>query len=314
MKITILDKISFTNGDLNLNCFNAFGKVEYYDILPKNEVASVLKNTDIVVCNKTIFDKELIDKCPTLKFIGLTATGFNNVDTAYAKQKGIVVCNVPNYSTNDVAQHVFAFILNYTNKISEYDQTVKQGLWKQSKTFCYFNIPLVELAGKTLGVIGYGNIGKEVCKIASAFNMNVLVYNRTKKEMPYKQVDKETLLKNSDFVTLHCALNDDTKCFINSESLSLMKKSAVLINTARGGVIDELALKNALISGQIAHACLDVLTIEPMQSDCVLYGLKNVTFTPHVAWAPTECRQRVVELVAKNIKAFLNGNPINVVN
>ena len=314
MKITVLDKISFTNGDLNLNCFNAFGKVEYYDILPKSEVANVLKNTDIVVCNKTVFDKELIDKCPSLKFIGLTATGYNNVDCAYAKKKGIVVCNVPNYSTCDVAQHVFAFILNYTNKVSEYDETVKQGLWKNSKTFCYFNIPLVELAGKTLGVVGYGNIGKEVSKIASAFNMNVLVYNRTKKEMPYRQVDLETLFKESDFITLHCALNEDTKNLINEKSLSLMKKSAVLINTARGGVIDELALKNALLGGQIAHAYLDVLQVEPMQSGCVLFGLKNVTFTPHIAWAPTECRQRVVELVAKNIKAFLNGNPINVVN
>ena len=314
MKITVLDKISFTNGDLNLNCFNLFGKVEYYDILPKNEVASVLKNTDIVVCNKTVFDKELIDKCPSLKFIGLTATGFNNVDTAYAKEKGIVVCNVPNYSTRDVAQHVFAFILNYTNKVSEYDLTVKQGKWQQSKTFCYFNIPLTELAGKTLGVIGYGNIGKEVSKIATAFNMNVLVYNRTKKEMPYSQVDLETLFKESDFITIHCALNEDTKNLINEKSLSLMKKSAVLINTARGGVIDEVALKNALVSGQIAHACLDVLQVEPMQKDCVLFGLNNVTFTPHIAWAPTECRQRVVELVAKNIEAFLNGKPINVVN
>ena len=314
MKITILDKISFTNGDLNLSCFDAFGKVDYYDVLPKNEVANAVKDSEIVVCNKTIFDKELIDKCPNLKFIGLTATGYNNVDCAYAKQKGIVVCNVPNYSTNDVAQHVFAFILNYTNKVSEYDQTVKQGVWKNSKTFCYFNIPLVELAGKTLGVVGYGNIGKEVSKIASAFNMNVLVYNRTKKDMPYKQVDKETLLKESDFITLHCALNEDTKHFINSKSLSLMKKSAVLINTARGGVIDEFALKTALENGTIAHAYLDVLTVEPMQSDCPLFGLNNVTFTPHIAWAPTECRQRVVELVAKNIKAFLNGNPINVVN
>ena len=144
--------------------------------------------------------------------------------------------------------------------------------------------------------------------------MNVLVYNRTKKEMPYKQVDKQTLLSNSDFITLHCALNEDTKHFIDAKSLSLMKKSAVLINTARGGVIDENALKNALESGDISHAYLDVLTVEPMQNNCVLYGLKNVTFTPHIAWAQTECRQRVVELVAKNIHAYLEGNPINVVN
>ena len=314
MKVTILDKISFTNGDLNLSCFDALGDVTYYDILPKTEVAAAVKDSQIVVCNKTVFDKELIDKCPNLKFIGLTATGFNNVDTAYAKQKGITVCNVPNYSTSNVAQHVFAFILNYTNKVSEYNESVKQGLWKKSKSFCYFDIPLTELAGKTLGVVGYGNIGREVSKIATAFNMNVLVYNRTKKEMPYKQVDKDTLLRNSDFITLHCALNEDTKHFIDAKSLSLMKKSAVLINTARGGVIDEEALKNALTSGDIAHAYLDVLTVEPMQDNCVLYGLKNVTFTPHIAWAQTECRQRVLELVAKNIIAYLNGTPINVVN
>ena len=255
--------------------------------------------------NKTVFDKELIDKCSNLKFIGLTATGYNNVDTAYAKQKGIIVCNVPNYSTSNVAQHVFAFILNYTNKVSEYNEGVKQGLWKQSKTFCYFNIPLTELAGKTLGVVGYGNIGKEVSKIATAFNMNVLVYNRTKKEMPYPQVDKETLLRESDFITLHCALNDDTKHFIDAKSLLLMKKSAVLINTARGGVIDEDALKNALINGDIAHAYLDVLTVEPMQNNCVLYGLNNVTFTPHIAWASVEARTRLMEIICNQIKEYM---------
>ncbi len=314
MKITILDKISFTIGDIDLASLDNLGNVEYYDILEKQELYKVLKDTEIVVCNKTVFDKELIDNCPKLKYIGLTATGYNNIDIEYAKKRGIVVCNVPNYSTTDVAQHVFAFLLHYSNRVHEYDASVKDGDWQKSKTFCYFSTPLVELKGKTFGIVGYGDIGKTVASIASAFDMNVLVYTRTKKDMPYTQVDKETLFRSCDFISLHCPLNEETYHLVNKETLSLMKPTAVLINTSRGAVIDEIALKQALENGKIAHALVDVLEYEPMKEDCPLKNVKNITFTPHVAWAPKECRQRLIEVVATNIKSFINGSPVNVVN
>ena len=314
MKVTVLDKISFTVGDIDLTSLDNLGDVSYYDVLSPEEIITVCKDSDVIVCNKTLFTKDILDCLPKLKFIAITATGYNNVDLACAKEKGILVANVPNYSTVDVAQHVFAFILNYSNKVSEYDISVKQGDWIKSKTFCYFDKPLIELAGKTLGIVGYGNIGKTVAKIADAFGMNVLVYNRSKKDIPYKQVDKETVFKESDFLTIHCPLNDDTKHIINKDTLKMMKPSAVLINTARGGVVNENDLKDALNNGVIAHAFLDVLTFEPMVEGNVLLDAKNITFTPHIAWAPKETRQRLIDLVANNITCFVNGNPINIVN
>lgn len=315
MKITVLDKPSFTVGDINLDYLNSLGEVSYYDVLPFEEVVSACYDSPIAICNKTLFNKELIERLPNLKYIGVTATGYNNVDLAYAKERGITVCNVPGYSTVDVAQHVFAFILHSSNKIDVYDNSVKNGDWLKSKTFCYFDYPLTELAGKTLGVFGYGDIGKQVAKIGDAFGMKILISTRTTpKNCPYPVVDKETLFKESDFLTLHCPLNEQTKGLINNETLSLMKKTAVLINTSRGPVIDEVALRNALDNGVIAHAYLDVLAIEPMSKDCALIGAKNLTLTPHIAWAPTESRQRLMNIVADNVKAFLDGKPQNVVN
>ena len=314
MKITVLDKISFTVGDIDLTSLDNLGEVSYFDVLSPEEIKKVCKDSEVIVCNKTLFTKEILECLPKLKFIAITATGYNNVDLAFAKQKGVLVANVPNYSTVDVAQHVFAFILDYSNKVSEYDLSVKNGDWIKSKTFCYFDKPLTELCGKTLGIYGFGNIGKTVAKIADAFGMNVIVYNRSKKDMPYRQVDKETIFKESDFLSIHCPLNDDTKHLISKNTLSMMKPSAVLINTSRGGVINEEDLKDALNGGVIAHAYLDVLTFEPMVKGNVLLGAKNVTFTPHIAWAPKETRQRLIDLVANNITCFVNGKPINIVN
>lgn len=314
MKVTVLDKISFTVGDIDLSSLDALGEVEYYDVLSPEEIIKVCRDSEVIVCNKTLFTKDILECLPKLKFIAITATGYNNVDLAFAKSKGILVANVPNYSTVDVAQHVFAFILNYSNRVYEYDLSVKQGDWIKSKTFCYFDKPLVELHGKTLGIFGFGNIGKTVAKIADAFGMKVIVYNRSKKDIPYKQVDKETLFKTSDYLTIHCPLNDETKHLINKDTLALMKPTAVLINTSRGGVINEDHLKDALNNDVIAHAMLDVLTFEPMVKGNVLLDAKNVTFTPHIAWAPKETRQRLIDLVANNITCFVKGNPINIVN
>lgn len=315
MKITVLDKPTFTVGDINLDNINALGNVSYHEILTREEVISACYNSPIVVCNKTLFDKEMINALPNLKYIGLTATGYNNVDLEVAKEKGIVVTNVPGYSTIDVAQHVFAFILHHANKIDVYDSTVKNGDWIRSKTFCYFNYPLFELSGKTLGVFGYGDIGKRVADIGNAFGMKVIVHTRTTpKNCPYQLVDKQTLFSESDYLSLHSPLNEQTKGLINEETLSLMKNTAVLINTSRGPVVDEVALKNALNNKVIAHAYLDVLCIEPMSKDSPLIGVPNLTITPHVAWAPRESRQRLIDIVASNIKAFIDNNPQNVVN
>ncbi len=315
MLITVLDKPTFTVGDINLEKIESLGEVAYHDILSKEEVIKACYNSPIVVCNKTLFDEETLNALPNLKYVGITATGYNNVDLKVAKEKGIVVTNVPGYSTVDVAQHVFAFILHHANKIDVYDNTVKNGDWVKSKTFCYFNYPLFELDGKTLGIIGYGSIGKRVAQIASAFGMKVLVYTRTTpKDCPYEIADKETVFSKSDYITLHCPLNEQTKGLINNATLSLMKKSAVLINTSRGPVIDEFALKDALNNNVIAHAYLDVLGVEPMAKDCPLIGVKNLTITPHIAWAPKESRQRLIDIVASNIKAFLENKEQNVVN
>lgn len=312
--VVVLDKISFSSGDIDLSCLDSLGNVSYYDVLDTEKVIEVCKDAEVVVCNKTVFDEYKLNRLPKLKFIALTATGYNNVDLVCAKKNGILVANVPNYSTDDVAQHVFAFILHYCNKISEYDASVKRGDWKYSKTFCYFNIPLIEIAGKTLGIIGFGNIGRKVAEIASAFGMKVLVYSRTKKQIHYEQVSLEEVFKNSDFLTLHCPLNEQTKNLVNEKTLSLMKKTSVLINTSRGGVIDEIALKNALENGTIAHAMLDVLQVEPMSANCPLFGAKNITITPHIAWAPKETRQRLMFEVSKNIQAFFDGEQRNCVN
>ncbi len=315
MNITILDKPTFTVGDINLEKLNSLGEVSYYDILSREDVIKACYNSPIVICNKTLFDKDMINSLPNLKYIGLTATGYNNVDLKVASEKGIVVTNVPGYSTVDVSQHVFAFILHHANKIDVYDSTVKRGDWIKSETFCYFNYPLTELFGKTLGIIGFGSIGKRVAEIAKAFGMRVLVYTRTKPEnSPYEIVDKETIFKESDYLTIHSPLNEQTKNLINKETLSLMKKSAVLINTARGPVVDENALKDALNNGVISHAYLDVLCVEPMSKDCPLLDAKNLTITPHIAWAPKESRQRLIDIVAQNVQAFLDGKSQNVVN
>ncbi len=314
MKITVLDKNSFSNNDIDLSSLDKLGSVEYYDVLPVLEVEKVIKDSEIIICNKTVFDKALIEKCPKLKYIGLTATGYNNVDLKEAKKRGIVVTNVPNYSTVDVAQHVFAMLFHYANNVHKYDSSVKNGKWLKSKTFCFFEEPVVELDGKTFGIIGYGSIGKRVAKIADALGMRVLIYSRTKREGEYEFVCLDRLLSESDFISLHCPLNDETKRLINENTLSLMKSTAVLINTSRGGVIDEVALKNALENGGIAHALLDVLSAEPMEEACPLRSVKNVTFTPHIAWAPVECRQRLIEIVAQNISAFVGGKPQNQVN
>lgn len=314
MKIA-LSTSGMTNGDLDLSAFEKLGEVKYFGEIPREEIIAIASDCDVLLVNKVIVDGALLDACPKLKYVGTFATGYNVVDTEECRKRGITVCNVPDYSTNSVSQHVFALLLNYYGKIGEYTSSVAKGDWIKSKSFSYSPYPTYELSGKVFGIYGYGNIGKKVAKIAEAFGADVRICTRTvPKDSPYKVVSLEEMLKTCDIISLHCPLTQVTAKMINKETLALMKKNAVLINTARGGLVDEEALASALNSGKIACACLDTVDVEPMAADNPLRLAKNCYITPHVAWVALETRERLVKIAADNLKAFLNGKPQNVVN
>lgn len=315
MKITVLDRNTVTNEDISFDAIEALGEVAYYDVLPPEGIPQAIEDADAVICNKANLSREIIESAKKLKYIGLFATGYNNIDTEAAKERGIVVCNAPGYSTEAVAQLTFSMILALAGSFCDYTASTRAGGWIKSDTFSYFPFPLTELKDKTLGIFGYGSIGRQVAKIGRAFNMNVIVYTRTpSKCTDAENVSMEELFSRSDYLTLHAPLTPETAKIINRDTLALMKKSAYIINTSRGGAIDETALADALNNGDIAGAGLDVLTVEPMLEDNPLRTAKNCLITPHIAWAPVETRMRLIEIVADNIKAFINGSPINVVN
>lgn len=311
MKIVILDGATAKGKELDFDFLNQFGDVTYYDTTSNEDVLSRAKDADILVINKIVMDKDTLAECKNLKLITILATGYNIVDIEAAKALGITVCNVPYYSTNSVAQLTFAFILEFACKLSLHTQSVARGDWQNCKDFAYTLDTLHELSGKTLGIIGYGSIGKKVAQIGKAFGMNVLIGTRTPVE---GCVSKEEVFKNADFVTLHCPLNEQSKLMINEKSLALFKPTAYLINTARGGLIDENALAAALNSGKIAGAALDVLTNEPPKADNPLIHAKNCIITPHMAWASLEARVRLLHATEDNVRAFLQNAPINKVN
>lgn len=314
MKIVITDGATVTGGDLSFDLFKQFGEVVIYDLTAPEEIAERIKDADIVLCNKTPMTAEVMKDAKNLKYIGLFATGFNNVDLEYTKSHNITVCNVPSYSTEAVAQHTFALILELLCRVSDYNKTVKEGDWVKSRTFSYFPIPLFELSGKTIGLVGLGSIGTRVADIALAFGMKVIAYKRSKvTDERIEQVTFDELLKRSDIVSLHCPLNKDSENIMNSEAFAKMKDGAVFINTARGGMVDEIALRNALTSGKLLGAGLDVLRKEPMDKDCPLLNVENCIITPHIAWAGLETRKRLMGVVTSNIKAFIDGKPINTV-
>lgn len=315
-KLVILDSETVTKGDVSLDCVTSLCESRVYGYTPDDEIADKIGDANAVICNKCPITREVFEKCPNLKYVGLFATGYNNVDIAAANEYGAAVCNVPGYSTMAVAQHTFAFILNHFNKTAEYAATVARGDWVNYKLFSYFYIPVTELSGLTMGIVGYGEIGKRTAEIARAFGMNVITHTRS----PQKVTDGTRtctlpqLLSEADIVSLHCPLTGDNEKMINSETLAMMKPTAVLINTARGGLVDEQALADALNSGKIAAACLDVLANEPMREDCPLRYAKNCTITPHIAWAPKETRIRLLKEVAENLESWLRGEPKNKVN
>lgn len=312
MKIVLTDAQTVLDNLVNADILKQFGEVEEYGLLRYDEVAEKIADADMVVCNKTLLDKNTLRLAKNLKYIGLFATGYNNIDIDYCKVHNITVCNAGSYSTNAVAQHTFALILEHFNNTSNYNKYVKDGRWKRSKTFSPFVYPLSELAGKTIGIVGFGNIGKAVAKIANAFEMRVIAFNRSEKQADgFEFVSFETLLEQSDIVSVHCPLNSESQDMFDKNAFAKMKKGALFVNTARGGVMVEQDLFDALESGHLGGAAIDTLKVEPMEEDCILMGAKNCIMTPHIAWAPVETRVRLINIVADNISAFLNGTPEN---
>jgi len=315
MKIVILDWKTMTmNNDISPDCFKSLGEVSCYDYTPNELAAERIADAEAVLCNKVLITDEVMKKCPNLKYIGLFATGYNNIDIDFAAEKGIVVCNAGEYSTMAVAQQVFAYILHHYNKISRYDDAVKYGDWIGSESFSYFPYATDELLGKTLSVVGYGSIGRAVAKIGSAFGMNVLVNTRTAPQScPYTVTGLQAAVKQADVLTFHCPLTEATKGLVSKELVSQMKESAILINTSRGAVVNETDLADALKNHKISAAYLDVLENEPMRADTPLKALENCIITPHIAWAAYETRKRLLEIVYDNLDGFLKGSIRNSV-
>ncbi|SCY48232.1 D-2-hydroxyacid dehydrogenase [Ruminococcus sp. YE282] len=315
MKIVLTDSQTVFDNKVTAEPLNEFGEVKDYGLLRYDEIANAIAKADIVVCNKTLLNEDTLKSAKNLKYIGLFATGYNNIDIEYCSKHGITVCNAGSYSNNAVAQHTFALILEHFNNTANYNQYVQDGLWKRSKTFSPFVYPLSELAGKTIGIVGFGNIGKAVAKIANAFEMNVIAYNRSEKSAEnVKFVSLEELIESSDIVTVHCPLNAQSENMFNKETFAKMKHGALFVNTARGGVMNENDLYDALNSGHLGGACIDTLKVEPMEQNCILMQAKNCIITPHIAWAPVETRLRLMDIVTSNIRNYLNGTPTNVVN
>lgn len=320
MKIVNLDGYTTNPGDLSWDFLNKYSDdVTVYERTSPDQVLSRAKGAEILIINKTVVDADMIDALsPELKYIGLQSTGYNVVDLNAATEHGITVCNIPSYSTNAVAQQVFAFILHFANRVKLHSDSVHNGDWCSCPDFCYTLSSLSELDGKTLGIIGFGSIGKRVAAIAESFGMNILVNSRSNKDLNgfkcAKQVELSELLAESDYITCHCPLTESTENLINEDALSKMKQSAVFINTSRGPVVDEAALANALNSGKIAGAALDVLKKEPADAHNPLLTAKNCIITPHIAWAAKETRARLLAILDKNIECYLNGNAQNKVN
>lgn len=316
MKIVILDGYTLNPGDLNWSGFEALGELTVYDRTPEDKIIERAKGYEIVITNKTPLGREEIEQLPDLKYIGLLSTGYNVIDLDAASERGIVVTNVPAYSNKSVAQLVFAYILHFCNSVVHHSDMVHDGAWTNCKDFCFWDKNLIELQDKTLGIYGFGSIGKSVAKIAQAFDMNVIVHTRTIPEdkMGCTFVTVEELFKNSDFLSFHCPLTPQTANLVNKDNIKLMKKTAYIINTARGPVVNEDDLAWALNNYMIAGAAMDVLSSEPPKADNPLLIAKNCIITPHIAWASIEARNRLMNIAYSNLKSFLEGNSVNMVN
>ena len=315
MKIIVTDAKTISNNEEYFTPLTEFGELKIYPLSGEEEIKERIADADIIVCNKNVFNEHNLKFARNLKYIGLFATGYNNIDVKYCAANGITVCNAGSYSTDAVAQHTFALILNHYNKISKYNQLVEEEVWIKSDVFSPFVYDMNELTGRTIGLVGYGNIARKVAKIANVFGMRVLAYRRNPvSEEGVEFVDFDTVIRESDVISVHCPLNEQSKEMFNAEVFAKMKPNAYFVNTARGGVMNEADLAYVLNNGVIAGAAIDVLTVEPMAADCKLFGAKNITITPHVAWAPIETRERLMGIVCDNIRGFINGEPQNVVS
>ena len=317
MNIVVLDGYTLNPGDLSWDTLKQLGACAIHDRTPPELVIERAREAEIVLTNKTVLARGTILALPKLKYIGVLATGYNVVDIAAAKERSIPVTNVPDYGTPSVAQHTFALILELAHHVGHHAQTVRDGRWEQSADFCYWDFPLAELQGLAFGIVGFGKIGRAVAKLAEAFGMHVLVNNRSRpSELPaqFEFVSLDELVSRSDVVSLHCPLTAENKGFINAQRLALMKRSAFLLNTSRGPLLDEQAVADALNSERIAGAAMDVLSIEPPKAENPLLKAKNCIVTPHIAWATRAARSRLMDIAVENIRAFISGTPRNVVN
>ena len=320
MKIVILDAYVENPGDLSWEPVAALGELTVYDEVPEGDEDSIVRSigdAEIVITNKTPITAGIIDRCPGVKLITILATGYNIVDIHHAREKGIPVCNVPAYGTAAVAQFTIAMLLEICSQVARHDATVHAGKWQNSPQWCYWECPLIELAGKTMGIIGFGHIGRQVGVLARALGMQVLAYSRSECEEGRAigdYVDLPTLLAQSDVVSLHCPLFPETEGLINRETIAQMKDGAIFLNASRGGLVRDDALAEALHSGKLYAAAMDVVSEEPIRPDNPLLKAPNCIITPHIAWAARECRQRIINTTADNVRAFLAGSPVNVVN
>ena len=317
MKIVILDGYTANPGDLSWGSLKELGEVTVYERTRREEIAGRAADADIVLTNKVVMDREMMALLPRLKYIGVLATGYNVVDIEAARERDIIVTNVPAYSTESVAQTVFAHLLTVTNRTEHYAQQNRQGRWAENMDFCYWDTELTELAGKTMGIVGLGHIGRRVAEIALAFGMLVKAMTSKKaEELPagIQKAELQSLLATSDVVSLHCPLTEGTRHLIHRETLRLMKPSAILINTGRGPLVDDEALAEALNEGRLRAYCADVVTEEPPKADHPLLHAPNAFITPHIAWATVEARKRLLQTAIGNVEAFVNGHPVNVVS
>lgn len=317
MKIVVLDGYTENPGDLSWGAFEELGELTVYDRTPEEEIVARIGSAEAVIVNKTPITRATLDACPGIRYIGVLATGYNVVDVAAAKERGIPVCNVPTYGTASVGQFAIGLLLEICHHIGAHSDSVHAGDWERSADWCYWNYPLIELDGKTLGVIGFGRIGQATARIAKAMGMNVLAYDSHPSESGRalgEYVDLDTLLRTSDVIALHCPLFPETQGIIDRDAIARMKDGVIILNNSRGPLIVEQDLADALNSGKVAAAGLDVVSTEPIRADNPLLSARNCIITPHISWAAREPRERIMTASAENLRAFLNGAPIHVVN
>lgn len=318
MKIVVLDGYTENPGDLSWEGLEALGELTVYDRTPKELVQERIGDADAIYVNKVVISREILEKSPNLRFIGMLATGYNVVDVEAAKERGVVVCNIPNYGTDAVGQFAIALLLEICHHVQHHSTAVHEGRWAENPDWCFWDYPLIELAGKTMGIIGFGRIGQCTARIAQALGMKILAYDAFKnpdlisETCQYAELD--TLLANADVISLHCPLFPDTEGIINKDTISKMKDGVIILNNSRGPLIVEQDLADALTSGKVYAAGLDVVSTEPIKADNPLLNAPNCLITPHISWAPKESRQRLMDIAVNNLKQFVAGVPVNVVN